>query len=142
MTEQHRLSPSVRNRIPRTHAALAVLVGDLVVLFAFVAVGQYTHGYFFWEFPARTAVVLSPFVVAWLSVAVPAGLFRKRTLTSYRLTVLSLVPAWVCASILSAGVRRTALIPGNAPLSFLLVNLVFGTLFVGTWRLLATTWLR
>lgn len=142
MPRTHQFRPSVRNRLPRTRPALAVLAGDLIALFAFVAVGQYKHGYFFWEFPVRTVVVMSPFVVAWLCVALPAGLFRSQTLTSYRYTVLSFVPAWVCASILSVGIRRTALIPGNAPVSFLLVNIVFGTLFLGTWRLLATTWLR
>jgi len=142
MTRVHRLRPSVRNRLPRTRAALAVLAGDLVVLFAFVAVGQYKHGYFFWEFPARTAVILSPYVVAWACVALPAGLFKSQTLTSYRRTALAFVPAWVCVSILSSGVRRTALIPGNAPLSFLLVNVVFGLLFLGVWRVLVTTWLR
>jgi hypothetical protein len=142
MTRVHRVGLSVRNRLPNTATALAVLLGDLAVVFAFVAVGQYKHGYFFWEFPRRTVVVLSPFVVAWLVVALPAGLFSDRTLTSYRDTALLLVPAWVCASLLSGAIRRTALIPGNAPVSFLLVNLVFGLLFLGTWRVLATARLR
>lgn len=142
MTQQHGSGPVLTDRLPTTHTALAVLAGDLVALFAFVAVGQYSHGYLFWEFPARTVVVTAPIVGSWLLVAPVAGLYRDRTVTSYRHTALALVPAWVCASLLGGAVRRTALVPGNAPVSFLLVNVVFGLLFLGLWRAVATGCLR
>lgn len=142
MTQLLRSRPTVRDRFPTTRTAVGILIGDLVALFAFLAVGQYSHGYFFWEFPVRTVVVLAPFVVGWLLVAPLSGLFTRRTMASYRYTLLTVVPAWIVVSLLGGAVRKTALVPGNAPVSFLLANIVFGTLFLGIWRLVATTLLR
>lgn len=139
-------SPGLRSllysRIPTTGTALILLAGDLLALFGFVAVGQYRHGYVFWENPARTVVVLSPIVGSWLVLAPLSGLVTESSLTGYRDSVLRVVPAWILVAIVSSLVRRTDLVPGYAPPSFFLVSIVFGLLFLGGWRLLATSVIR
>ena len=57
-----------------------VLLGDLLALFGFLAVGQYRHGYLFWEHPSRTLLLLSPILCLWIVLAVPTGLFTASSL--------------------------------------------------------------
>lgn len=142
MTETVRSQPRLRARLPTTRPALAVLAGDLFVLFAFIAVGQYTHQYYFWTVPVRTLLVLTPFLLGWLFVAPLAGLFSAGTLQSYRRTLRSLIPAWVGASLLGSALRATALFPGGAPLAFVAVNIGVGLLFFVPWRLFTTVLVR
>jgi len=127
----------VQRRIPTTRTTLALLVGDLVALFGFVAVGQYKHGYLFWEHPARTVLVLSPIVCSWLIVGPLFGLVTDSTLANYRHTAVRLVPAWVLVAVITGLIRRTRLVPGYAPPSFFAVSIVFGLLFLAGWRVLA-----
>lgn len=141
MTETVRSRPRLRARLPTTRPALAVLAGDLFVLFAFVAIGQYSHQYLFWEAPVRTVLVLTPFLLGWLLVAPLAGLFNTGTLGSYRRTLSFLIPAWIGAALLGSGLRGTALFPGGAPLVFVLVNIGTGLALFVPWRLFAT-WLH
>jgi len=141
MTETVRSRPRLRARLPTTRPALAVLAGDLLVLFAFVAIGQYSHQYLFWEAPVRTVLVLTPFLIGWLLVAPVAGLFNTGTLRSYRRTLSFLIPAWVGAALLGSGLRGSALFPGGAPAVFVFVQVGVGLLFFVPWRLVAT-WLH
>lgn len=113
----------------------AVLAGDLLVLFAFIATGQYTHHYYFWQLPEHTLMVLTPFVIAWLLVASLVGLFSPEKMQRYGKTAGLVVVAWVGASLLGGFIRATAYFPGGMPADFLLANLVFGLLFVLPWRL-------
>lgn len=138
MSQQTQSIPSVRARLPTTRFMTAVLGGDLLVLFAFVATGQYTHGYFFWEFPVRTLMVLLPFAIGWLLVAPLAGLFSPERIRSFRLTVPLVAGAWIVAASVGAFLRSTPYFPGGASIEFLLVNIGFGILYFVPWRLLVS----
>jgi hypothetical protein len=127
----------VQNRLPTTRTALTLLLGDVVALFGFVAVGQYKHGYLFWEYPRRTVLILAPILCGWLAVGPITGAVAETTLENYHTAVLRIVPAWILVAILSGLVRRTSLVPGYAPPSFFLVSIVFGLLFLGCWRVVA-----
>ena len=120
----------------------AVLAGDLVVLFAFVATGQYAHSYYFWQDLAHTVLITIPFVLAWLSLASLARLFDPDTLGTYRLTIPLVAGTWIGASLLGGFIRSTALFPGDAPPMFLLANIGFGMLFFVPWRAFVTWRLR
>ena len=136
MSYGQQMRPLVRARLPTTPSMVAVLAGDLLVLFAFVATGQLSHGYGFWEAPARTALVTLPVVFGWLLLAIPAGLFVPSRLSSLKRAVPRVVGAWIGAALIGGAIRSTSLVPGSAPLSFLLANVVFGTLFLVPWRIL------
>lgn len=138
MTFTRRVLPHVRRRLPTTGSTLAILAGDLVVLFAFIATGQYAHNFYFWEVPIHTIEVLLPFVIAWGLVSFAVGLFDRELLLSYTRTVEFVIPAWIGASLVGGAIRATAVFPGGAPLDFLLANIVFGLLFFVPWRLAAT----
>jgi hypothetical protein len=142
MSNTTRQSAGIRNRLdnrlPTTPTALGLLVGDLFALFGFLAVGQYKHGYLFWEYPSRTLLLLSPLVFFWVVLALPAGLLRESSLATPRETAAKLLGVWLVVAILNGLLRRTVHIPGYAPPSFFAVSFVFGLLFVGGWRLLAT----
>jgi len=138
----------------------ALVVGDLLVLFAFVATGQISHGYAFWEAPARTVLITVPIAFGWLALAVPAGLFVPGKLrldapsglpvpaglrrVMPRLPVSQNLPGlvwtvsavWIGAILIVGAIRSTSLVPGSAPVVFLLVNTVFGAAFLLPWRVL------
>lgn len=130
-------SPSVPGSLP----AVVVLLGDLLVLLAFVAVGVYSHGGYPWTLPVYTLETLAPFLVAWLPLAAVAGLYGRETLTDYRRTVALVVVVWIAVSLVGGAIRATSLFHGGAPPDFIAVNILFGTLFLLPWRL-ATVWLR
>ncbi len=136
MTWTRRGLPLLRTRLPTTAPTAGVLLGDLLVLFAFVATGQYAHNYYFWQAPLHTVFILIPFVIAWLVVAPLFGLFRRTTLGSLRQLVPRVGAAWIAASLVGGAIRATPLFPGGAPLSFLLANVAFGLLFFVSWRVL------
>lgn len=140
MTETVRSRLPLRPGLPTTRSALAILGGDLFVLFALIAVGQYKHGYLFWEAPVRTVLITTPFVIGWLLVSPLAGLYSTETLESVRRTLLLVVPAWAGASLVGSALRASELFPGGAPVVFILVNIGTGLLFVVPWRLFVT-WL-
>ena len=142
MSQRTQTLPTVRARLPTSRAMAAVLAGDLLVLFAFVATGQYTHGYYFWEVPVYAAKVMVPFVVAWLAVFPAIGLYASDRLRSYRRTALLVVVAWLGVSLLGGAIRATPLFPGGSPPSFLVANVVFGLLFFLPWRLFVSRRLR
>lgn len=127
----------VHSRMPTTRTAFTLLLGDIVALFGFVAIGQYKHGYLFWEYPTRTVLVLAPIICSWLVCGPIAGVVADTAPRNYRGAVLRIVPAWVFVAILSGLVRRTSLVPGYAPPSFFVVSVVFGLLFLGGWRVVA-----
>lgn len=142
MSQRTQTLPTIRARLPTSRAMAAVLAGDLLVLFAFVATGQYSHGYYFWEVPVYTATVMVPFVIAWLAVFPVAGLYAPEKIRSYRKSALLVVVAWLGVSLLGGAIRSTALFPGGSPPSFLAANIVFGLLFFLPWRLFVSRRLR
>lgn len=136
MSYGQQVRPLLGARLPTTPSMAAVLAGDLLVLLAFVATGQISHGYVFWEAPARTILITVPVVIGWLLLAVPAGLFVPQKLTELKRAVPTIIIVWVGATLIGGVIRSTSLIPGSAPVSFLLANVVFGTAFLVPWRVL------
>ncbi|MXR52498.1 DUF3054 family protein [Halovenus sp. WSH3] len=141
MSYGQQMRPLLRAKLPTSSSMAAVLLGDLLVLFAFIATGQISHGYVFWEAPARTVLITMPAVVGWLVVAVPAGLFVPSTVRNLKRLVPTVLVVWTGAALIAGLIRSTSLVPGNAPLTFLLVNIVFGAVFITPWRVAAGWWL-
>ena len=136
MSYGQQVRPLLGARLPTTPSMGAVLAGDLLVLLAFVATGQISHGYVFWEAPARTVLITVPVVIGWLLLAIPAGLFVPGKLVELKRAVPTVIVVWIGAALIGGAIRSTSLVPGSAPLPFLLANVVFGTLFLVPWRVL------
>lgn len=128
-------SLGVRPTPPRSLSTAGVLAGDALVVATFIGYGLYSHGIVPWEYPVYAVDVLTPFLLAWLLVAGVAGLYHSRTLTSLRRSALLTAGGWTVAALLASALRATAFFPGDAPLTFVLVNLGIGMAFVLPWRL-------
>ncbi|WP_436903442.1 DUF3054 family protein [Halovenus halobia] len=137
-----RVWSGLASQFPTTPTAVALLLVDLIALFGFLAVGQYKHGYLFWENPSRTLLLLSPILCLWVILALPTGLFTESSLQSSPSTAAKLVSVWVVVAILNGLLRRTDYITGTAPESFFIVSIVFGVLFLFGGRLLVMTLVR
>lgn len=111
-----------------------VALGDLGAITLLVAVGQYQHG----GTPlARPIVVLEgavPFYVAWIVVALLAGLYTEDALVTSRRAAAWTIPAWIVADVVAVALRATPAFAGNLSVVFALVSMLFGGLFVVGWR--------
>lgn len=126
---------SVRDRVDPTSLTATVAVGDLVCIAVFVfggaaaghgfdPVGQFGH-------VARTYL---SFLVGWLVVAVPVGLYTVEARRTPARALARTGPAWVVAALLAQGLRATPLFPGNAAVTFYLVSVGVGLALLGPWR--------
>lgn len=125
------VGPSLPGSLP----AALTLLGDVLVVLVFVAVGISNHGGTPLESPMYTLERLAPFLLAWLVVAPLAGIYHRETLTSFRRTVPLVLLTWVVAALGGSALRGTSMVPGDAPLTFVLVTLSFGTLMIFAWRI-------
>lgn len=135
MTRYRTLPASLSFGLPRSRGAVAVLVGDLIVVLALITIGLLSHNVEQpWQFPAYVFSRFAPFGVAWLLVSPLAGLYRESRLCSYRQTILVLIPAWIGAAVLGALLRAVATSGGAGPV-FVAVIAGFGLLVLLPWRL-------
>lgn len=129
----------VRGRVDVSAATAGVALGDLLVMGAFVAVGRLSHGGSLTEFGALGGA-MAPFLLGWLVAAVPARVYDARVWRSPRRAALHVLGAWFVADVVAQLLRLTPYFSGNATLQvalqFGLVSLVFGSLFLGSWRVL------
>lgn len=114
------------------------LVGDLVVIALFVAIGEMAHG-------ANPLAVLTSFVetaftflVGWGVAAPLLGGYRESTLSGYVPPVGLAVLSWAGADLIAQVLRATPVFEGDAELSFYLVAFAFGAVFLGVWRIAAS----
>jgi len=127
--------------LPASLPAIAVLLGDLLVVLSFVSVGIFRHGGAPWADPTYTLETFAPLLVAWLVLAPLAGVYHRETLTDYRRTVALVVGTWIVVALVGAAIRATPQFTGGASPTFVLVNILFGTLLLLPWRV-AAVWLR
>ena len=125
----------VLGRLDGSILPATIVLGDVLVLLAFVGTGLLSHSIEPWRFPSHTLTVVIPFLLAWLVVAPPLGLYRRETRFEYRRTAVLTICCWIVASLLGGAIRATPYFPGGAPVDFLLVNVVFGLAFFLPWRL-------
>lgn len=119
--------------VSRWTAVLAV--GDLVVLTAFVAAGQYRHsGVNPFTLPGQLLGALAPFLIGWVAVALIGGLYTHDALLGPRRMVSWTLPAWILGAIIALALRGTELFPGTLVGLFPFVAMVFGGLLIVTWR--------
>jgi len=112
--------------------ARATLVGDLVGLLAFLAVGLDRHGQ---DVASRFLALAAVFTAAWLVTAWRLGTYSPPTHTRLMLTMALGIPLGVV-------VRATMVQAWSAReiLTFAGVAVVFGALFIGTTRVITLWW--
>ncbi len=129
-------STYLRTRVDRRPLAGLLAVGDALALTAFVVAGTIQHGGEPLADPGTVAGTLAPFLLAWVAVALVAGLYTADAVRSYRRALGWTVPAWVVAVLLGHALRATPVFSGGTTVAFVLVTLVVGGVLVVGWRLL------
>ena len=133
------MSSFLQGRVTVASWTAGLAIGDGLVLAAFVLVGGiFGHDWGLMTYLGRLAGSATPFLLGWYLAALIGGLYTPEATASVRNALLWSVPAWLVAVFVAQALRSTEFFPGNAPLSFILVSLLFGGLFVLGWRVLAT----
>ncbi|WP_136715359.1 DUF3054 domain-containing protein [Halorientalis salina] len=127
------------DRVDVSRTTMGLFAGDLALITLFVVVGEISHG----VDPIALAgyVVtntLAPFVVGWLLVSIPVGMYGVATRESASRVALRTAGAWFGADVIAQAIRSTSYIQGGASLQAILVFgfisfAVGGTLLVA-WR--------
>jgi hypothetical protein len=134
------------DRVDASRATAGLFAGDIAAITLFVVVGEISHG----VDPIALAgyVVtntLSPFVVGWLLVAIPAGMYGAATREPTSRVALRTAGAWFVADVIAQAIRMTPYIQGGASLRssvvFGLVTFAVGGGLLVAWRV-GTTLVR
>lgn len=120
-------------RIDVSRRTLALVVGDAAMIALFVILGELRHG-------QPVGLGLAPFAqfgLGWLLASVPARVYAVEALASPRRAAVHGVATWVVAALIGQLIRFLVT-PGTAVAPvFVVVSIVFGGLFIGSWRYLA-----
>lgn len=130
-------STYLRTRVDPSPSTAGLLVGDVLALGAFVFIGQqFGHSMRPLANPLGYLEALAPFVLAWVAVAVLAGLYTADARASLRQGLGWGVAAWLVALPVAHGLR--VLFSGSTALTFVVISAVVGGAFLLGWRALAT----
>ena len=113
-----------------------VLVGDLLCIALFATLGAMRHpasG----RLLARVPEIAAPFVVGWLLVGLAVGTLRADAYADTRTAVVRAAITWLGTDLFAQALRGTSVVPGGPDPAFFVVALLFGGLFLGSWRALA-----
>ncbi len=126
--------PTLKTAVAFTTPQLAALIaGDVLALLLFTATGRGSHALPNSDILAALATAF-PFVLAWFLVAPWLGLFKADISLSWR-QGWRIPLAWLIAAPLGAFVRAWLLGRAVIPPTFVLVTIIFATLFILIWRL-------
>ncbi|WP_227376141.1 DUF3054 domain-containing protein [Haladaptatus halobius] len=124
-------------RFDRSQATAGLVVGDLLVLATFLAIGELRHDVNPITSPLVFADTIAPFFIGWLVAALALGTYGSRARQSVRDAVLLAGGTWIVAASIGLLLRSTRFFHGDSPLTFAAVVTGFGLLFFVVWRGLA-----
>lgn len=116
----------------RLHAGL--FVGDVAIIVAVLSLGMNQHNENPLAMPERAALVIGPFVLAWLVASVVLGAYTANARRSVIDATENAAGTWLAAALVGAGLRATAYLPGDSPLVFVAVVVATGAVGLATWR--------
>lgn len=133
----------MRPRVDRNTAMAGLLAGDLAAIVVLAAIGVAHHrGVEKLADPVYVGLVAAPFVLGWLVVAVPAGLYTGDAIASPVRAVTWTILAWVVAALIGQLLRGSPFFPGGTGPVFALVTVAAGAVLVGGWRTVASLVVR
>jgi hypothetical protein len=125
-------------RVEPTLRSGVLAAGDLFVLGAFVYAGEIRHGFPPAAYPLRFLDSLAPFALAWVAVALVAGLYTTEATASVGGMLRVTLPAWLFALPIAHLLRISPLFHGGSSLGFLAVSGIAGGVLLLGWRALVT----
>ncbi len=110
------------------------LASDLISVTLFLSIGVIHHGGNPVTDPAGFALTLTPFLTGWLLASPVTEIYRIQPDIKLRDILIRTTGTWILAAVIGLLLRSTSYLPGNSPPIFMAVVLVFGAVFVNTWR--------
>ncbi|MBX0302806.1 DUF3054 domain-containing protein [Haloarcula salinisoli] len=126
-----------RSRIDLSQKTALLAAGDLAAILAFIVLGSSSHSYGPFDV-VHIAGAFAPFLVGWLLVAGPAGLYASDAPGTLANSTLVTLLVWIVAVAIAQALRATGLFPGGAALTFAVVSVLVGGLLLTLWRIVAT----
>jgi len=111
-----------------------LVLGDLLVLAAFIVAGEHHHGFPLTEVPGRVALVALPFLLGWLAFGSLFGAYSRGILDAPGALLATTLLGWTAADAFGQLLRGTEALPGNADPVFFAVMFGVGTLALLGWR--------
>jgi len=116
--------------------------GDLAIFIAFALIGRETHAAGDPNLIVNTLPTLIPFVLMWLIVAAPFGVYRPGVYRAVPLAIIRTLAAWVLSGPVAILIRAQLLQRTAIPLPFVAVTMgLNGGLLLG-WHVFMAWWLR
>lgn len=124
---------SIRRRSFGFRNVIALLIGDLAVLFGFIWLGRVSH-----ELTTEIreiAVSTAPFAIAWLVIGILTGAFTARAVRSAGTAVYRAAQTWFVAAPWAFVARSIYL---ETPVVFAFAGLTFSGILIGlvVWRMI------
>jgi hypothetical protein len=121
---------------------IILMLGDLAVFVMFALVGRETHASSDPNLIVNALPTLMPFVLIWLLVSVPMGVYRPHV---YRLTPLSIIrtlAAWIVTGPIALYARALLLARTAIPVPFIIVTLGLNGVLLIAWHVFFAWWLK
>ncbi|MFC7215576.1 DUF3054 domain-containing protein [Saliphagus sp. GCM10025334] len=127
---------------PGQRAIALVGAVDLTLITAIMMIGRRQHGLPIASEPGAALETALPFLVGWTVVALLAGAFARRAITSMKTAAVVTTVAWLGAANVGLILRSSPLFDGNSLWAFNVVITAIGLLVLGTWRVGLSVGLR
>lgn len=130
-------------RVDVSRTTLGLFVGDLAAITVFVLLGEVEHGI---SLVSSVGYIVTntwgPFVVGWLLVSIPFGMYGAAPRESPRKVAVRTVGTWFCADLIGQVIRSLPFLEGwigwQALLLFGLVSFTVGSTLLCLWRVGST----
>lgn len=104
-----------------------LVVGDIVIILFFIWIGAMRH-----HSGINGLIETSPpFLIGWFLVA---PITYSDSLDSYKSSLIYMTFCWIIAATIGAILRATPVFRGNSPLTFFIVMMFTGVIFLAGWR--------
>jgi hypothetical protein len=116
----------------------AALAGvDVLLLLAFVILGEFSHYGLTATAFARAPGTAAPFLLGWAVLAPLAGVYGAAARRTLRGAAVRTAAAWTGTVAVAQSLRATAVFPGDFAPAFVVVSLLVGLAMLVPWRVLA-----
>ncbi|MBI5565697.1 MAG: DUF3054 domain-containing protein [Chloroflexi bacterium] len=121
---------------------LILVSGDLAVFVMFALVGRETHASSDPNLIVNALPTLMPFVLIWLLVSVPMGVYRPNVYRVTPLTIIRTLAAWIVAGPIALYVRALLLARTAIPVPFIIVTMSLNGVLLLAWHVFFAWWLK
>lgn len=121
---------------------LILMAGDLAVFVMFALVGRETHASSDPNLVVNALPTLLPFVLIWLLVSIPMGVYRPNVYRFVPLTIIRTLAAWIVAGPIALYARALLLGRTAIPVPFILVTMGLNGVMLLAWHIFLAWWLR